>query len=93
MDIKLEQNGNKGAAFLEVAGERKAEMTYSATGNGLVIIDHTEVDASLQGQGVGKKLLLVLVEEARNKGDKILALCPFAKSVFDKDASIRDVLR
>ena len=32
------------------------------------------------------------VEFAREKGIKILPLCPFAKSVFDKTPEFRDVL-
>ena len=33
------------------------------------------------------------VEFARQKQLKIIPLCPFAKSIFDKDPSIHDVLR
>jgi predicted GNAT family acetyltransferase len=30
---------------------------------------------------------------AREKNLKVIPLCPFAKAQFDKDASLRDVLR
>jgi uncharacterized protein len=36
---------------------RLAEMTYVTAGESGFIIDHTEVDQSLRGQGVGEKLL------------------------------------
>jgi predicted GNAT family acetyltransferase len=93
MNIQLEENGNKGAAFYENAAERLEEMTYSKAGDNLIIIDHTEVDESLQGQGVGRKLLDKIVEMLREKGIKAMPLCPFAKSVFDKDPSLTDVLQ
>jgi predicted GNAT family acetyltransferase len=91
--IQLAEDGHKGRAFLRVAGETKAEMTYSLAGSKLLIIDHTEVDESLQGQGIGRKLLDEILAMVREKGLKVLPLCPYAKSVFDKDPSIRDVLR
>ena len=50
------------------------------------------MDDSLRGQKVGRQLVDRAVELARQKNVKILPLCPFAKSVFDKDSSIRDVL-
>lgn len=59
----------------------------------LFIIDHTDVADDYRGQGVGHKLLDAVVDFARNNQIKIIPLCPYAKSVFDKDPSIRDVLR
>jgi predicted GNAT family acetyltransferase len=68
-------------------------MTYSRAGDKLMIIDHTEISDTLQGKGVGRKLLQNAVDFARTNEIKILPLCPYAKSVFDKDPTIRDVLR
>jgi hypothetical protein len=67
-------------------------MTYSRTNPTLIIIDHTEVDASLSGQGAGRKLLGALVQWARATGTKVIPLCPFAKAQFNKDPLLRDVL-
>ena len=82
-----------GAFFFEISGLRLAEMTYSRTNPKLIIIDHTAVDESLRGQGVGRQLLDALVAWVRKGDIQVVALCPFAKSQFDKDASIRDVLK
>jgi hypothetical protein len=93
MQIEHQQNGHKGSFF--VVGEAQiklAEMTYSMADTDKMIIDHTEVADQLGGQGVGKKMVLAAVEFARQNHLKILPLCPFAKSVFDKVAEIRDVL-
>ncbi|MEM6632288.1 MAG: GNAT family N-acetyltransferase [Bacteroidota bacterium] len=93
MEIKIEQNQSKGAAYIEENAKRIAEMTYSVAGTHLMIIDHTEIDDSHRGKGLGKNLLMALVEKARKEEIKIIPLCPFAKSVFDKDESIQDVLK
>ena len=91
--IQIHEEGSKGKAYLGEPSEPLAEMTYSKAGDTLLIIDHTEVSNTLRGQGVGRKLLDKIVQMARDKQLKILPLCPYAKSVFDKDASIHDVLQ
>jgi uncharacterized protein len=72
-------------------GERLAEMTYTVAGS-RVIIDHTDVDDRLRGKGAGRRLVRAAVEWARAENQKLMPLCPFAKSVFDKTADYSDVL-
>jgi predicted GNAT family acetyltransferase len=93
MEILHSDNGKKGAFYVEKGGDRLAEMTYTWAGEGMFIIDHTEVSETLKGQGVGAKLVAEAVNLARKLQVKILPLCPFAKSVFDKTAEYADVLR
>ncbi|HFF4898851.1 TPA: GNAT family N-acetyltransferase, partial [Acinetobacter baumannii] len=59
----------------------------------MLIIDATDVNENYRGQGVGRQLLDALVAFVREKDVKVIPLCPYAKSVFDKDPSIGDVLR
>ena len=90
--IQHEEAHSKGAFYVEKDKQRIAEMTYSRTNATMIIIDHTEVDESLRGEGVGRQLLDALIAWARETGTKVLPLCPFAKAQFGKDAAIRDVL-
>lgn len=92
MEIQFENDGKKGAAFIEKDGTRLAAMEFTMAGTNKMIIDHTEVDDSLRGQGVGKKLLSHIIDYVRKNEIRVIPLCPFAKSVFEKDESIRDVL-
>lgn len=92
MIVQQDDNGKKGAFFVGQEHERLAEMTYSWAGTDKFIIDHTDVSDTLRGQGVGRHLLDAAVQFARERQVKIIPLCPFAKSVFDKEPSIRDVL-
>ena len=93
MEILLQQTDHKGSFYIEAGGERQAEMTFSMAGHDTMIIDHTEVGDALRGKGAGLKLVMAAVEHARQNGIKIIPLCPFAKSVFDKKEEIRDVLK
>jgi len=92
-EIQFHSAENKGKAYLGEINSPTAQMTFSITPNSLWIIDHTEVHESLKGQGIGKQLLLQIVEEARSSEVEILPLCPYAKHAFEKDDSIQDVLK
>lgn len=92
MNILHTDNDKKGAFYIEVDTSTKAELTYVWAGDTKIIIDHTEVDDSLRGQGIGEKLVVAAVNFAREKGIKILPLCPFAKSVIEKDKDLQDIL-
>ena len=92
MDILQKDNGQKGSFYLEQDNKLLAEMTYVWAGADRMIIDHTDVDESLKGQGVGKQLVSKAVAFARERQIKIIPLCPFAKSVFDKTKEFGDVL-
>jgi Predicted acetyltransferase len=92
MEIQREEHGNKGAFFIEENGERLAEMTYVKAGEGKIIIDHTGVGEKLKGKGIGKRLVEAGVGYARENNLKIIPLCPFAKSVFEKTLEFQDVL-
>ena len=91
-EVQLRIYDNKGAFYIEIEGIQEAMMTFVYAGEDKIIIDHTEVNPGNEGKGFGKKMVTKALEFAREKGIKILTLCPFAKSVFDKTPEFRDVL-
>ena len=91
MTIEHQPAGHKGEFVWLENGERLAVMSYTVAGS-RVIIGHTDVDDRLRGQGAGKQLVKAAVEWARAEQRKLMPLCPFAKSVFDKTADYSDVL-
>lgn len=90
-NIQHERSGHRGAFFLERDGERLAQMTYTVAGT-RVIIDHTDVDDRLRGTGMGRQLVDAAVQWARKENARLMPLCPYAKSVFDKTPDYSDVL-
>lgn len=93
MEIEIKDDGSKGFAVAKQQEKQAGKMTYSIAGAELIIIDSTEVDPLYSGKGVGKQLLYKIVEMARSSNIKIIPLCPFAATMFKKDADIKDVLK
>ena len=91
-NIKHERNGNNGSFYYESDGRKLAEMVYTMSGEQTMIIEHTDVDESLKGHGVGKKLLAALVEYVRANKIKVIPVCPFANATFQKTTEWQDVL-
>ena len=92
MDITRTENDHKGQFVATIDGQQAGLMTYTWAGDDRIIIDHTETDKAFGGKGVGKRLVLEGAEVARQKNIKVIPLCPFAKSVFDRNKEIQDVL-
>lgn len=92
MEIEQINNTYKGRFQASENGLRAGEMEYTWAGLDKLIINHTEVSPDFSGRGVGKLLLKELVQFARKKQIKVMPLCPYAKSVFDKTPDIHDVL-
>ena len=92
MDIKHEDDKNKGAFFVEENGERLGEMLYSHSNPGEITISHTEVDPKIGGKGVGRDLVAAGVKFARENKLKIIPTCSYAKKVIDKTPEFQDVL-
>lgn len=92
MEVKIEEEKHRGRAYVQLSDTEFAEMTYNYARNSKMIIEHTEVHDDLRGEGIGKEMLKEIVKIARQKGLRIIPICPFAKAQFQKDPSIRDVV-
>lgn len=67
MTIEQEDNKETGRFFIKDGETELAEMTYVYSKPNQINIEHTEVDASLKGQGIGYKLVETAVDFARKK--------------------------
>ena len=65
-------------------GKMIAEITYVPSGEDKVLVDHTFVDPSLRGQGVAEQLVDRAVEEMKAEGKKIVPVCPYVVSLFER---------
>jgi predicted GNAT family acetyltransferase len=92
IEVKQFEDGMKGRFSALDDDKTAGSIYYTFAGSSKMILDHTEVDDAYRGKSIGKKILMHIVKFARENNIKIIPLCPFAKSVFDRTESIRDVL-
>lgn len=58
----------------DAQGNQVAEIVFVPTGEHLSIIEHTDVDPSLKGRGVGKQLVAKVVEKMRQSSGRLSSL-------------------
>jgi predicted GNAT family acetyltransferase len=74
-DLQVIHLPEQGRFEIRVGGHL-AELTYSLLG-GTITFLHTGVPSELEGQGVGRKLVMAGLNYARANGFKIRSLCWF----------------
>lgn len=84
MEIHHQTDGDRDSFFKENEGKRFDELVYKMVGSNKLVIEHTEFDKKLKGQGVGLSLFMQLVEFARKDNIKVVPFCPFAKATLRK---------
>jgi predicted GNAT family acetyltransferase len=89
-NILHNENEQRGIFYIKEGNKTVAELTYTH-GDGVMVIDHTEVDQALEGQGTGTRLVEKAVAYAREKDFKVDPLCPFAEVLFDRNSDWGDI--
>ncbi len=92
IEFKTDDDGKKGSFTALLEAKPSGQIHYVWAGPDKLIIDHTEVFTGFEGKGIGKALVLKVVELARTKKIKVLPLCPYAKNLFEKMQELKDVL-
>lgn len=92
MNVTVEVGETKGQFTARDGDAVMGFMTFSRAGGTRIIVDHTEVADEARGTGVGRVLFDAMVDWARSHRLKVIALCPYAASVFRKVPEARDVL-
>ena len=91
-EIMHHQNENSGAFHLQLEGEKIGEITYRKDQDGVVTIDHTEVDPSHSGNGYAKELVAAAANFSKSQGLKVRALCPYAAKTMARHPEWKDLL-
>ncbi|GAA0961269.1 GNAT family N-acetyltransferase [Actinocorallia libanotica] len=58
---------------------------------GFVVYPHTEVDNAFEGRGVGGALARAALDDARARGIRVLATCPFVASWMRRHPEYTDL--
>ncbi len=92
MEIQRKETEDKGEFFIEENDRQIALLTYKKSGDGVITIDHTEVDSNFRGKNIGEDLVAEAVKFVRENNLKIVPTCQFAKKVIDDKPEFQDVL-
>lgn len=82
INIKFIKEENRAVAYddeIEIGECKFKEM--EETWN----IIHTGVDSKYQGQGIAKRLVKCVIENAKNFSKNLIAECSYAKKLVEKD--------
>lgn len=91
--IERSESASKGRYEARVEGhDGSGELTYSRMSPTKIIADHTGVDDSLRGLGVGTALVERLIADARSEGVTIVPLCPFVRAQYQRHPEWSDVM-
>ena len=66
-----------------------AEYTLPA---GKIMFTHTEVPPAHEGQGIGSALIRFGLASARERGLKVIPICPFFAAYIKKHSEVQDLL-
>lgn len=79
MEYRFEPERQRSAVY--DAGTCIEECHYSVD-SGAWIIDHTEVDPAYGGQGIARRLVEMVAQEAHKRGIRVVPLCSYAVKVL-----------
>lgn len=72
-------------------GKRIGKAVYQEVG-GAVMLTHTEVDESYEGEGLGSRLIKYALEDVRSQGKLVIPLCPFVAAYVRRHPEYLDLI-
>ncbi len=79
IEYRFEPELNRSAAYAD--GQLIGLCQYVIQGNQW-LITHTEVSPEFGGQGIARKLVLMVAEEAQEQGVQVVPICSYAVKVL-----------
>lgn len=91
MDAKVQDNPDRSRFEVLVDGELGGFATYRVR-DGAVVITHSEVDSRYRGQGVGGHLARLTLDLLRERGARVVPMCPFFAKYVKKHREYDDII-
>jgi len=76
---------------IELGGGAVAIAEYTLP-EGIIMFTHTEVPPEHEGKGIGKALIVAGLAAARERGLKVIPICPFFAAYMQKHEEVQDLL-
>lgn len=88
IDIKFNEEKHQSEA---IDGGKVIGYSHFSKSEKIWIIDHTIVSQGYEGQGIARKLVDKIVENARNNNIKLAATCTYALKLFTTKDEYKDI--
>jgi len=75
-----------------LAGEELLGIIRYVKEPGAVVLVHTEIEPSLEGQGVGSRLIAGALADIRSRGLKLVPVCPFVLAYLKRHPEFDDLV-
>jgi predicted GNAT family acetyltransferase len=77
---------------LNVDGALVGQIRYRLRRDGTVVLVHTDVDPSREGEGLGATLVRGALDDVRSRGVRIVPLCPFVAAFIRRHPEYGDLV-
>jgi predicted GNAT family acetyltransferase len=91
MDVQVQDNPGRSRFEIRVDGEPAGLATYRVR-DGVVVVDHIEIDPRFRGRGLGTELTRQTLDTLRDRGDRVVPACPFFAAFVSEHPEYDDLV-
>jgi len=89
IEVRHDQAAQK---YYAVVDGHESVCEYSQAGDKTLNFNHTYVPPELRGKGIAEQLVQGALEDARDRGFKVVPSCWYVKLYIDRHPQLQDVL-
>jgi uncharacterized protein len=90
-DLIVRDNPARHRFEIDLGGGELAIAEYTLP-EGRIMFTHTEVPKAHEGKGIGSRLIRAGLAAARDRGLKVIPVCPFFARYIKEHAEVQDLL-
>ena len=90
-DVDVRRNDAASRYELYVDGNQVGAADFEVVGDA-ISIPHTDVDPSMNGRGLGSRLVRYVLDDVRAQGRKVVPACPFVATFIQRHPEYNDLL-
>lgn len=91
MDLVVTDAPERRRYEAQLDGELAGVLEYVVT-HGRIALVHTEVASEYEGRGIGAALARFALDEARQRGLRVIASCPYVRRYLAKHPEDNDIV-
>lgn len=87
LQFKYVDESRRYAAYQD--GREVGRILLSLNGEKTMVFRHVQVEEQFRGQGIAGQMLAFAMEDVKQKGLKVVPVCPYARKAFDNNEEYR----